>query len=476
MSARAAARIAVLAAIATSAVARAMPPGQDGARLRGAAEALTEVRVEDAARVIGELARRYPDDPDVRFERGMLRFYQGDYGPAAEDLRASHEAARLRAEADRQELAALVEATRDATRSFVSARSPDGRYLVRHAPGPDAILVPYAFEAMAAADRAISAELGVRVPGPIRLEIYPTAASLAQVSTLTVQEIETTGTIALCKWDRLMVTSPRALIRGYPWMDTIGHELVHLFLSRASRERAPVWLQEGVAKLLERRWRGEPVAAHLDPAAEALLHDAASHDRLLPFDRLHPSIARLPSQEDAALAFAQVATFVEGFRRAQGEQGLRDAIGRIAEGADARDALAQVAGRPFRALEDEWRRSVRARPAPAANAPRLLALRLRHGEEGDPSGQGDQSDLRDIEERARRHVRLGDLFWHRRRPAAASRARRWPAAAPSARSRRWRPSASATPSTRRRGPSRARRGSRSGSPSVRARRCARPSG
>ena len=80
-----------------------------------------------------------------------------------------------------------------------------------------------------------------------------------------------------------MITTPRALVRGYPWMDTIGHELVHLFLSRASRDRAPVWLQEGVAKFLERRWRGEPPAAHLDPAADGLLHRAVRGNTLLPF-------------------------------------------------------------------------------------------------------------------------------------------------------------------------------------------------
>jgi tetratricopeptide (TPR) repeat protein len=310
-------------------------------------------------------------------------------------------------------LAALIRATHAATAEFVTATSPDGRYVVRHAPGPDAVLVPYAFAAMAAADRTLGEELGVRLPGPIRLEIYPSAASLAQVSTLTVQEIATTGTIALCKWDRLMVTTPRALVRGYPWMDTIGHELVHLFLSRASHDRAPVWLQEGVAKFLERRWRGERPAAQLDPAAERLLQDAARNRRLLPFERLHPSIARLPSQEDAALAFAQVATFVELFYQRHGAEGLRRAIRLVADGTDAREALAQVAGQGFDVLERNWQAAVAERPAPRG-APRVLALQLRQTD-----GEVDESS-EVAEERARRHLRLGDLLWHRERHAAAA--------------------------------------------------------
>ncbi len=403
----------VAALLALPASAAAMPPGDDGAALREAANALHEVRVEEAARTVDRLMREYAGDPDVRFERAMVRFYRGDYAGAVADLDAAGDRGTLRGPEDRRGLGALVRATREATAEFVTATSADGRYVVWHAPGPDAVLVPYAFAAMAAADRTLGEDLGVRLPGPIRLEIYPSAASLAQVSTLTVQEIATTGTIALCKWDRLMVTSPRALVRGYPWMDTIGHELVHLFLSRASRDRAPVWLQEGVAKFLERRWRGERPVAQLDPAAEGLLREAARQGRLLPFERLHPSIARLPSQEDAALAFAQVATFVERFHARHGAEGLRRAIRQVADGTDAREALAQVAGEPFEALERSWRESVSERPAPRS-PPRVLALRLRQSE-----GQVDES-TEVAEERARRHLRLGDLLWARQRHAAAA--------------------------------------------------------
>ena len=41
------------------------------------------------------------------------------------------------------------------------------------------------------------------------------------MSTLTEKEIETTGTIALCKYGKLMIVTPRATVFGYPWMDTL---------------------------------------------------------------------------------------------------------------------------------------------------------------------------------------------------------------------------------------------------------------
>lgn len=404
-----------IAAATGGAPARAMPPGADGVALRRAHDAVGELRLEQAQRDVTQVASRHPQDPDVLYVQALLKFHDGDYQGAVNAMEgAIARATGASGLEDWRALRELMAHTRDATRGFEQARSSDARFVVSYEPGRDEVIVPYALEALRRADDALTRELGVRVPGPIRLEIYPTAESLARVSTLSVEEIRRTGTIALCKWDRLMITSPRALVRGYPWMDTIGHEYVHLVLSRASRDRAPVWLQEGVAKFLERRWRGETGGARLDPASEGLLQRAVQNGRLLPFDRLHPSIARLPSQEDAALAFAQVATFVETFHARHGAGGLRGAITRIAEGTDARDAFAAVAGEPWQRLETRWKDSLRSRPHAGAEPPRVLALRFRHGE-------GEVDDSIDVEEeRARRFLRLGDLLWEHARPRAAA--------------------------------------------------------
>lgn len=393
----------------------ALPRGAEGRAVRGAERALLELRVEDASRAMTILAAAHPRDPDVLHSWGLVAFHQGDYSAAAERMRASIGAAPATAPTDpRPGLLELFDATRGALEGYVTFRSPDGRFIVRHQPGADALLVPYALDALAKADARLEAILGYRMPGPVRLEIYPSAASLARVSTLTEEAIETTGTIALCKWDRLMVTSPRALLRGYPWMDTIAHEYVHLVLTRASRDRAPVWFQEGMAKFLERSWRGEAPSAHLEPAAAGLLHRATEEDRLIAFDRLHPSIALLPSQEDAALAFAQVSTFFEHFYGRHGDAGLRAAVRHVAEGVDAREALARVTGEPFTRLEAQWKADLARRPAPDADPPHMLAMRFRRGD-------GDPDESQDVEvEGARRHLRLGDLLWARRRHGGAA--------------------------------------------------------
>ena len=56
----------------------------------------------------------------------------------------------------------------------------------------------------------------------------------------------------------LMVVSPRATIFGYPWMDTLAHEYTHLLVSRISHDTVPVWLQEGLARFEQSRWRSAP--------------------------------------------------------------------------------------------------------------------------------------------------------------------------------------------------------------------------
>lgn len=387
-------------------------PATPGDGLRRARQALTESRVEDAAKILDEMRATQADHADFLYLDGLLAFHRGEYDRAATAMRASLEKSPSN-DGERPMMRALVESTHEATRHFERVTSKDGRFVILHAKGPDALLVPYAFDALAAIDAALEEELGYRMPGPVRLEIYPTAAGLAEVSTLSLEAIERTGTIALCKWDRLMVTSPRALLRGYPWVDTIAHEYVHLVLTRASRDRAPVWLQEGIAKYLERRWRHRDAPGNrLDPASEGLLTSALREDRLIPFERLHPSIALLPSQADAALAFAQVATFVESFHRAHGSDGLQRAIALVAKGVDAREALATVAKKPFTRLEATWREGLKARLSPKNEAPRLIKRRLRKGETPDES--------LDVEgERTRRYVRLGDLLYSRGRAGAA---------------------------------------------------------
>jgi len=358
--------------------------------------------------LLSQYEERYPRTSRVIELEVLAQFYVGDYEGAADGI------AELRQDTGSATalsgLADVILETYETTRNYETVTHEN--FEVRYAPGPDEVLVPYAIDALKAATEALEAELGVKMVSPVRLEIYPDAESLAGVSTLSVEAIRTTGTIALCKWGRLMIASPGALMHGYPWLDTIAHEYVHLLLTKATLDQSPVWLQEGLAKFLETRWRQDEASLRRDPAASQLLYDAVEADELLGFDQLHPSIALLPTQEAASLAFAQVSSFIEMYYREYGREGLQEALRRVSDGIDARKALAGVAGISWKALEKRWKTGLSKEPRPPSA--RLIPRYLR----GEAT---EQDELAGVElERARNYARLGDLLWTRSRPAAAS--------------------------------------------------------
>lgn len=381
--------------------------------VQDAADAITELRLEDAERILGAVSTTHAEQPAVLFQLARLHYFRGEYADA---VRVGERGMRKATERQSKSFGGMLELMRASERlaaRYEQTVSEDGRYQVLHEPGKDALLARYAIDVLREADEGLARVFGARMPGPIRLEIYPGSETLAEVSTLTKEQIETTGTIALSKWNRLMITSPKALVRGYPWADTITHEFVHMVLSRITRESAPVWLQEGTAKLFERAWRGgDSTELDLDPASRALLVDAQREDRLLTFEQMHPSIAMLPSEDDAALAFAQVSTFMSRYVTKHGLPVLRDAFTRVAQGTDAREALSQAAGVPFARLEADWKAEL---PRDDGSAqPKLLKTRFKVGDgPADESVEVEESD-------AKRYMRIGDLLWDRGRAAAAA--------------------------------------------------------
>lgn len=369
---------------------------------------------EEAAELtLAPLAAALPDDPRVLMLQGELRFRAGDYAGAVKTL----ERAKAAAPGQRAitELLALVRATRKATSGYQTYRSPGGNFVIAHAPGKDAILAPLAAEALEAARSALKQDLGYAPSRPVRVEIYPDHSALVAVSPLSKEDVERTGTVALCKYNRLMIVSPRALLRGYPWLDTLGHEYVHLVVSRVSHNSVPVWLHEGLAKHFEARWRTPPDAApELSPAQEHLLAEALRRGSLLSWERMHPSMAKLPDQLTATLAFAQAQTAV-GFLAQRGGAELLARLVRAFAGDSAGGwaPLAQVSGLNRKAFDAAWRKHLRAlspRPMPG-----LSPIPRRYGEQ--KSEELRLAELR--QDRARDYLRLADLLRGRGRIRAA---------------------------------------------------------
>jgi tetratricopeptide (TPR) repeat protein len=410
--------IAVLMAAALPAAARTAT--QLAERIDGELEAWD---IEGAQRGLDELVAHDPGSVAAAYFRARVLFEQGKY---AEAVAAFGEArSRGASQIDGFEAQAkLAQAAADEVKGDEAHES--AHFVVYTKPGKDALLVPYALEALEKAHASLTQDLGYSPPGKVRVEVYETAQALARVSPLTVAEIKASGTIALCKYNRLMITSPRALLRGYAWLDTLSHEFVHYLVTRKGRNAVPIWLQEGLAKFLETRWRGAPGLA-VDEMSTGLLTRAARDKKLIPFAAMHPSIAKLPTQEMAALAFAEVESAIKLLYQRGGQQALTELVAAMANGFSDENAVAQAYGKPFPEFEQEWRADLlKPRREPATQAPGsarpLASHKLVFKEDAKKKGAAgaDPTEERPTDPEAKRAVRLGEIFFARRRWAAAA--------------------------------------------------------
>ncbi|MCO4762738.1 MAG: hypothetical protein KC502_14590 [Myxococcales bacterium] len=256
---------------------------------------------------IAELARRAPGSFTLRYAKAHADFLSGHYGRASQMLAriAKSPAAPKAIVPAAKRIAAAAEASRIATAGFARRLVAGGRFEIWHAPGADKILVPLLDEVLSKAAATLSVRLGPLPTAPIVVHIYPRVEQLAAVSGLTTTQIRTSGTIALCKHNRLMITSPRDLVFGYAWADTVSHELVHYLITKHGGAGVPVWLHEAIARTLETSWR-DTSAPDLDATERSLLWLARKRRRFIRLARMHPTMAALPSQQAAQLAFAEV--------------------------------------------------------------------------------------------------------------------------------------------------------------------------
>ncbi|HUJ58869.1 MAG TPA: tetratricopeptide repeat protein [Kofleriaceae bacterium] len=363
-----------------------------------AARFLSTARLDDARALLADLEKRAPDTAEVHWLRGELAFQTGDYTGAIAALDKIPDDAVDGMVGQTRELA---KSTLAVTEGFTEQTSPGGHFIIRYAPGPDAAIAQLAGEVLDSAWQTIGDDLGLEPADPIRVELLGSPADLAKLSPLTETEIETTGTIALSKYNKLMVVSPRATLFGYPWMDTLAHEYTHLIVSRISHDAVPVWLQEGLARFEQTRWRRPPEVA-LSATEQTLLAAGLRKGRLITFDEMHPSMAKLPSQEAAALAYAEVYTLVGWMEQKIGYAGLRDVLAAQRDGKSARRAVAEAMSLTWPNVEKEWRAHLRPGAA-TGHAGRPIKF-------GKGGVDSENLGLDAVSPRARKHARLGGML------------------------------------------------------------------
>jgi len=185
----------------------------------------------------------------------------------------------------------------------------------------DRVLVPLIAEVVDKVTFQLSLHLRTTLPRPIRVEVVSDLMTLSLLTGLPLEAAETTGTIAIARFGRVTMLSPRSTREGFPWQDTLAHELTHLVVSRKSGDEAPLWLQEGIAKREETRWR-KPLPLDDPSAPRRLARRALIEGRSIGIEKLGASIALQPNPESAATAYAEVEDFLDYWLKHCGTLGL----------------------------------------------------------------------------------------------------------------------------------------------------------
>ncbi len=327
----------------------------------------------DAART--ELAALEVDDPAVRLERARLALHEDRCDDALAELAAFGQARKVggdqlgadagagagdtrrnledEANGEAAYLFDIVRACSRVTAATVLEKDDVRGVYVRFQDEHDRALFPPLADALDRARRVLEAELGVKMPAPIRVLFVRDQLSLAITTGLPYEAAKKTGTLGVAKWGRVTMVTPRAT-HGYEWLDTVAHELTHLAITRATADRAPLWLQEGLAKREEQKWR-DATPRDAKVSAESLAMYGIERKLDLPLDKLGPSLAMLPSAEQAMVVYAEVQSFVNHLVQVGGPELLPKLLKEIGVDGNVDKALERASGQALAVWEKQFR-------------------------------------------------------------------------------------------------------------------------
>ena len=238
-------------------------------RFKRGEELLDAWHIAQAEELAAQALKEDPKSTAALDFDARVKFYQGRYSDALAVVERS--LAIDSSNQRRQALKLFAQLTVDVHKSL--KRYESAHFILFLDEKRDGILAPLALDTLEKSYQATGAELGYYPKEKVRVEIAPDATSFNAISTLSLRDIEETGAVGICKFNKLMIISPRALSFGYRWLDSMSHEYQHYAIVALSNNQAPIWLHEGMARFYETRWRkpahpGQPDAAGARPGQE----------------------------------------------------------------------------------------------------------------------------------------------------------------------------------------------------------------
>jgi tetratricopeptide (TPR) repeat protein len=391
--------------------------GEADPKFKAGEELLDAWRITQAEELAGKALREDSKSASALDFDARVKFYQGRYPEALTvlDRALAIDSTNQR----RQALKIFTQLTVDVHKNL--KRYESAHFVLFADDKRDGILVAHALETLEKTYQAIGAELGYYPKEKVRVEIAPDATSFNAISTLSLRDIEETGAVGICKFNKLMIISPRALSFGYRWLDSLSHEYLHYAIVGLTNNQAPIWLHEGMARFYETRWRrpappADAAEDYLTPANQTLLVQALAKNQFVGFKKMEPSLIHLETPEQVQLAYAEAASAVDFINQSKGKSGIRDLLSTLND-KPTPEAIEKLYGMPFDAFETKWKGFLKGKGLKEIEGSRVRRLKVKKDQREDDEAV----ELREIQSAvARNRTHLADQLLGRGRTEAAA--------------------------------------------------------
>jgi tetratricopeptide (TPR) repeat protein len=360
---------------------------------------------------VHRLLMNEPKDPQLMELASHIAFHKGDYQAALELMKQALQQGGE--DEKRKAFSSFMEETVGIVSSLRKYESP--HFLISLDEKQDGILIDYLINALEKTYQIMAQQYGFQPKEKIRVEVFPHAKAFYLTTTLSARDIEVTGAVGIAQFNKLMMLSPRALVHGYRWLDAISHEYMHYLIFKMTKNKAPIWFHEGMAKYEETRWRKGP--SYLSSFYQTLLARALSEGKLIRFDQMEPSLVKFENPEDVQLAYAEAASAIEFILAKASYDGLQEVMGLMASGNQrgAGEALQKVLGLPFSEFEENWRKFLSSKGYQEIAGVHRHRYKVKEGRYDE-----ERMDMEEIKSLvAKNKTRLGDLLKERGRTEAA---------------------------------------------------------
>ncbi len=289
-------------------------------------------------------------------------------------------------------------------------------FSIRYQAGRDEAMIEFLPAVMESAYSRLSKIFQFERDEKIIVELMPDYELFSYASALTKKQIETTGTVALCVENRVVVLTPRRVAMGYYWPNVISHEFIHYIMTKIGGDSVPLWFHEGVAKFFEGRWDAE-IQPPLEDSLQTRLAQALAANSLVTFEQMYPSFAALPTPQLAQLAYAQTASMIEFICDKKGTDFIPDLLREVDEKNTVETILGTAFERDIDGFLELWKSwaHIRDYKKSAELSDEDSAVTLLDSDFG-----AEKLDaLSEEDESIKKHTRLGDLLLdnHRYGPA-----------------------------------------------------------